>query len=287
MTSIDTREAVFGSNFKEGPSRTPFCQLLLAALDDFMLKILIVCAIFSIVVEMSFASPEERGSAWIEGTAILLAVALVSGVTAWSDYKKEGQFLKTLLLEEKTRTVVCKRDHKEITVHRNHIKVGDIIKIVNGMNIPIDGIVLSGSGVMSDESAMTGESDHLTKETLEKCIQRQAEHESDSKVDEQRTHHDVPSPVLLSGTTIQTGEGWFVCVVVGEMTCEGQIMASLDEGPNEDTPLQEKLDIIAVDIGKLGMYAALLIIHVLLLRFFIEGMIRRDFDLFGGEKGPL
>jgi len=63
---------------------------LLAALDDFMLKILIVCAIFSIVVEMSFASPEERGSAWIEGTAILLAVALVSGVTAWSDYKKEG-----------------------------------------------------------------------------------------------------------------------------------------------------------------------------------------------------
>lgn len=61
-------------------------------------------------------------------------------------------------------------------------------------------------------------------------------------------------------------------------------MASLNESPNEDTPLQEKLDVIAVDIGKLGMYAALLIIHVLLLRSFVEGMIRRDFDLFGGEK---
>jgi len=68
------------------------------------------------------------------------------------------------------------------------------------------------------------------------------------------------------------------------MTCEGQIMASLDERPNEDTPLQQKLDVIAVDIGKLGMYAAILIVHVLLLRGFIEGMIRRDFDLFGGEK---
>jgi hypothetical protein len=47
-----------------------------------------------------------------------------------------------------------------------------------------------------------------------------------------------------------------------------------------------KLEVIATDIGKLGMYAALLIIHCLLLRFFIEGMIRRDFDLFGGEMNP-
>jgi magnesium-transporting ATPase (P-type) len=34
------------------------------------------------------------------------------------------------------------------------------------------------------------------------------------------------------------------------------------------------------------MYAALLIIHCLLLRFFIEGLQRREFDLFGGEMSP-
>jgi Ca2+ transporting ATPase len=60
-------------------------------------------------------------------------------------------------------------------------------------------------------------------------------------------------------------------------------MALLEEKPNEDTPLQQKLDVIAVDIGKLGMYAALLIVHVLLLRSFLEGINRREFDLFGGE----
>jgi Ca2+ transporting ATPase len=281
--SLEIREKVFGTNYKEGPQRTPFCQLLLAALDDFMLKILIVCAIFSIVVDMSFATPEQRAYAWIEGTAILFAVAVVSGVTAWSDYKKEGQFLKTQQMEENSKTVIIMRDHKETEMHRNYLKVGDIIKIVNGMNIPIDGVVLQGNGVMSDESAMTGESDHLAKETLEKCLQRQAEHE-EGNVGKTNSHHDVPSPVLLSGTTIQTGQGWFICIVVGDMTCEGQIMASLDERPNEDTPLQQKLDVIAVDIGKLGMYAAILIVHVLLLRSFVEGMIRRDFDLFGGEK---
>ena len=62
------------------------------------------------------------------------------------------------------------RDHKETEMHRNYLKVGDIIKIVNGMNIPIDGVCLAANGVMSDESAMTGESDHLAKETLEKCL---------------------------------------------------------------------------------------------------------------------
>jgi magnesium-transporting ATPase (P-type) len=77
-----------------------------------------------------------------------------------------------------------------------------------------------------------------------------------------------------------------VCIVVGDMTCEGQIMALLDEKPNEDTPLQQKLDVIAVDIGKLGMYAAILIYHVLLLRSFVEGLQRREFDLFGGELSP-
>ena len=103
--SIEGRKVAFGSNHKDGPQRTPFCDLLLGALDDFMLKILIGCAIFSIVVDTSFATPAEIGHAWVDGTAILFAVAVVSGVTAWSDYKKEGQFLKQQMLEEGSKIV--------------------------------------------------------------------------------------------------------------------------------------------------------------------------------------
>lgn len=103
--SIEGRKMAFGSNHKEGPQRTKFCDLLLGALDDFMLKILIVCAIFSIVVDTSFATAETIGHAWVDGTAILFAVAVVSGVTAWSDYKKEGQFLKQQQLEEGSKIV--------------------------------------------------------------------------------------------------------------------------------------------------------------------------------------
>jgi len=175
------------------------------------------------------------------------------------------------------------RDSKEEKIHRNYIKVGDMIKIKNGMNIPVDGIVIQGIGVMCDEAAMTGESDHFPKEGVDKCYQRKDEHEQGQEKFTM-TPHDVPSPILLSGTQIQTGQGWFVCLVVGESTCEGQILAAIDEKPNETTPLQDKLDVIAMDIGKLGMYAAILIVHCLILRNLLEGLARKEFDLYGGEK---
>jgi hypothetical protein len=43
----------------------------------------------------------------------LIAVAVVSLVTAVSDYKKEGQFLKQLEIEMKSKTVYVMRDGKE------------------------------------------------------------------------------------------------------------------------------------------------------------------------------
>lgn len=67
------------------------------------------------------------------------------------------------------------------------------------------------------------------------------------------------------------------------MTCEGQIMAALTEKTNEITPLQKKLEVIAIDIGNLGIFVATLIVHILILRYFCEGLTYRKFDLFGGE----
>ena len=66
------------------------------------------------------------------------------------------------------------------------------------MDIPVDGVCIEASGVLADESALTGESDHLPKENIDKCTLRQQEHEADSKGD--NGPHSVPSPLLLSGT---------------------------------------------------------------------------------------
>ena len=53
---------------------------------------------------------------------------------------------------------------------------------------------------------------------------------------------------------------------------------------NSKNWLQMKLMIIATDISKIGTYAALLTIHILLLRYFLDGLLKRNIDLFGGES---
>lgn len=70
------------------------------------------------------------------------------------------------------------------------------------MNIPVDGVILKCSGVMCSEAAMTGESDEMKKEALEICVHRMQEKEEEAKFNPRhiRGSHDVPSPVMLSGT---------------------------------------------------------------------------------------
>jgi hypothetical protein len=65
-----------------------------------MLRVLMVCAAISIGIEVGFADPHERNHgnlriltydilAWIEGTAIFIAVFIVASVGSLNDYKKE------------------------------------------------------------------------------------------------------------------------------------------------------------------------------------------------------
>jgi len=159
------------------------------------------------------------------------------------------------------------------------------MRIRGGDNIPVDGLLLRGSGVTANESAMTGEPDELKKENPEVCKEKQEEKDAENQYskDPHKTPHDIPSPILLSGTEAATGDGWFLVLVVGKRSCQGKIMAKL-ETRIETTPLQEKLEAIGADVGKMGMYTAILTIHVLFLRFFIERFMHRELDLFGGGE---
>lgn len=55
-----SREAFYGSNFRPPLVAETCCSMFLAALDDFMLKLLIVCAIVSITLDTAMADAEER-----------------------------------------------------------------------------------------------------------------------------------------------------------------------------------------------------------------------------------
>lgn len=83
---IDELKNIFLFTFKG------FFALLWNALQDFTLRILLVCAAVAIILEVATADESERSIAWIDGFAIFVAVCVCSSVQAGNDYQKERQF---------------------------------------------------------------------------------------------------------------------------------------------------------------------------------------------------
>lgn len=82
---------------------------------------------------------------------------------------------------------------------------------------------------------MTGEAKAMSKENLEKCINKKIDLEK--KGIEHLNHHSIPSPVVLSGTKIVTGTGSMVIINVGSNSAIGKIQEILTSGENDMTPL--------------------------------------------------
>jgi magnesium-transporting ATPase (P-type) len=62
-----------------------------------------------------------------------------------------------------------------------------------------------------------------------------------------------------------------IALVVGAESCVGLILQKL-EVKIEMTPLQLKLEKIAADLGRLGSFVSLIVVHILLFRYFLAGL---------------
>lgn len=70
---------------------------------------------------------------YVDGVAIWLAVAVVSLVTAISDYQKEGEFLKKQMIEENSKVVSKspKHFHFMIIKQMDHILNFDVLVLMS------------------------------------------------------------------------------------------------------------------------------------------------------------
>ncbi len=128
---------------------------------------------------------------------------------------------------------------------------------------------MDGKGVECDESGMTGESVDCKKEVFAECNKRMKAILDERGKIEDSTIHRIPSPVLLSGSQFKVGEGKYMIIAVGSISCVGKVLATLREKPKM-TPLQKKLESIADFIGKIGLYTAILTVAVLFIRYFVS-----------------
>lgn len=263
---IQKRIDIFGSNKHEEKEIPSILDFAIEALEDFMLRILIVAAIIQISIGLSPLSAHP-GSDWIDGVSIIFAVVAVVVITSYTNYSKERKFKDLNDQNLNMIKVTIKRNGKIIEMSPDDIVVGDLVKLKLGGVIPADGILIESTGLQIDESALTGESDFIEKMNYSECKKKQI------LIQSRGTHiekHTIPSFILISGTSIRNGEGWMIVIAVGANSAKGKIKQHVEN--NEETsktPLEEKLDELAEDIGKFGLAMGLLTAIVLIIRLII------------------
>lgn len=112
------------------------------------------------------AAHELLHDLYFEGAAMILALITVGKLLEARSKGKTTNALKALMkLSPKVATLV--RDGTEITVPIEEVNAGDVFVVRPGQSLPVDGIVLEGSGAV-DESALTGESLAVDKKAGDK-----------------------------------------------------------------------------------------------------------------------
>ncbi|GLB40161.1 putative this magnesium-dependent enzyme catalyzes the hydrolysis of ATP coupled with the transport of calcium [Lyophyllum shimeji] len=264
--SVDERRRVYGPNILPTRPSKSLLQLMWLALKDKVLVLLSIAAVISLALGLfqDFGTPRPPGEApvdWVEGVAIMVAVAIVVIVGSLNDWQKERQF-KELNDKKEERGVKVIRDGAECIIDIKEVVVGDIALLEPGEIVPCDGIFLSGHNVRCDESGATGESDAIRKVTYEECLEL-IKRSEDGK---EAPHTDC---FVVSGSKVLEGVGKYVVVAVGTKSFNGRIMMAL-RGDAENTPLQLKLNALAELIAKIGSAAGLLLFAALMIRFFVQ-----------------
>ncbi|XVE81698.1 hypothetical protein DITRI_Ditri15bG0086500 [Diplodiscus trichospermus] len=236
---IERRHQAFGSNTYKKPPTKSFFHFVFEAFKDLTIIILLGCAALSLGFGIKEHGPKEG---WYDGGSIFVAVFLVIAVSAISNYRQNRQFDKLSKVSNNIQIDVVRGGRRhQISIF--DIVVGDIVCLKIGDQVPADGLFLDGLSLQVDESSMTGESDHVEV-------------------------NGNQNPFLLSGTKVADGYAQMLVTSVGMNTTWGQMMSHISRDTNEQTPLQARLNKLTSSIGKVGLAVALLVLVVLLVRYF-------------------
>ncbi|CAD8204335.1 unnamed protein product [Paramecium octaurelia] len=248
-SAIEKSKQLYGDNTPVEKEPTTLCELIMECLGDTMLQILLIAALVSTVIGMI---NEGVKTGWTEGATIFFAIFLIISITAGNNFLKERQFrqLRRKLDDGKCQVI---RDGKVTEIATKDIVVGDLLIFNLGDLFVVDGLMVQGSAVKIDESPMTGESDEIKKLPYFEMAQQQ---HNQLNVNQEAARGHV-SPFLISGTKCLDGTGQMIVLAVGQNTVSGKLKQLLIQ-ENPPTPLQQKLEGVASDIGKLGVLVSIL-----------------------------
>ncbi|EHR42130.1 HAD-IC family P-type ATPase [Alishewanella jeotgali] len=190
---------------------------------------------------------------WLD-TAVILAVVIINAIIGFIQEGKAEQALAGIRQMLSVHANVC-RDGQWQQVPAEQLVPGDVVKIRSGDRVPADLRLLDTTELRIEESALTGESQPVAKQTEPVA--------PDAALGDR-------SCLAFSGTLVTSGRGIAVVTAIGAATEIGQINQLLSEVQGITTPLTRQMN-------QFGRYLAL-VIALLALLMLAVGMLLHDYS---------
>jgi len=236
---VNKSRSTHGNNSITHYKKNTFLNLVIESLNDPIIKILLI----ALGVKILFLFND---SDIYETIGIIVAIILASVISSLSEYGSEKAFEKLSNESSKISAKVI-RNSKMISIPIDDVVVGDIVFLESGDKASADGEMINGS-LYCDESMLSGETKEKFKEK---------------------------GKDVFRGSVITSGSGLMKVTCVGNATFYGKIAKDIQEKTPE-SPLKNRLRVLATFISKIGYLFAFLVI---LSYLFSVVVIKNNFDM--------
>lgn len=180
---------------------------------------------------------------YFESSAVIITLILLG---KWLEHKAKRKTSDAIrqLMALKVNTAMLVKNGKEKETPISNLKIGDIIRIKPGGQIPVDGVLLEGQGTIN-ESMLTGESMPVDKKEQE---------------------------ALYCGTLNTTGSFLMKVTQLGEETVLSKIIHTVEEAQTRKAPIQDIAD-------KISRYFVPVVLFIAGIVFILTSIYTRNYEL--------
>ncbi|EMA6343664.1 calcium-translocating P-type ATPase, PMCA-type [Bacillus cytotoxicus] len=243
---VQKRLNEYGRNELRTKQKRTLWQRIFAQINDILVHVLIVAALISIFV-----------GEWADASIIALVVVLnaVIGIIQESKAEQALEALKKM----STPKAIVKRNGKQKEIPSEEIVPGDIVMLDAGRYVPCDLRLIETANLKIEESALTGESVPVDKDSL---YHPSLQHNKPVPLGDQKN-------MAFMSTLVTYGRGVGIAVGTGMNSQIGKIATLLHEAEDDTTPLQKSL-------AQVGKYLGVVAVAICIIMFFIGFFQGRD-----------
>ncbi len=231
---VKRRQESYGPNCLPQAEQLSLFMRFMHQFDNILIYVLIGAATITALLEH-----------WID-TSVILTVVIVNAIIGYIQEGKAEMAMNAIRNMLAPKASVLRDGHRH-TVEGEALVPGDIVLLEAGDKVPADLRLLKLRGLQIQEAILTGES---------MAVEKQIEAvEANAPLGDR-------SCLAFSGTTVTSGQGKGVAVVIGENTEVGRISGMLSEVETLTTPLVEQMDTFAKKLTIFIIAIAALILSI-------------------------